>query len=161
MILLVAIVMSSVVASGGLGFSGQLKCSNVLNLYNVLLGLWGIATFVLLIGIGVYGGWIKYKKNNNYCSCQSCAEYTFVSVLIALGICFILYSIGMIIFSSLEVYRPYESYANPTVNQTLQCSPQIYYFSFISVTLAYISVFVLAVVGIVFASVYIYISATQ
>ena len=118
--------------------------------------MWGIATFVLLVGIGVYGGWIKYKKKDHYCTCQSCKEYAFVSVLIALATCFILYSIGMIIFSSHEVYRPYESYVNPTVNQTSQCSTSIYYFSFVSVTLAYISVFVLAVVGIVVASVRIY-----
>ena len=128
----------------------------MLNLYNDLLGLWGIATFVLLVAIGVYGGWIKYKKKDHYCSCRSCKEYVFVSVLIALGTCFILYSIGMIIFSSVVVYGSYQSHANPTVNQTSQCSTPIYYFSFVSVTLAYILVFVLAVVGIVVASVYIY-----
>ena len=140
------------VASGGLGFSEQLKCTNVLSIYDVLLGLWGITTFVVVVGVGIY--WrCKDTKKNQYCSCVWCV---FLSVFIVFGGCFLLYSAGMALFTlatSVVVYGSYDSYANPTVNQTSQCSLPIFYFSFVSITLLYTFMVILTIAS---ASFYFY-----
>ena len=144
------------VASGGLSFGEQLKCENsVVNVYLILSGLWGIATFVLLVGSCVYWG-CKDKEKDQYCRYCSCAWHVFVFVLVVFGGCFLLYLIGMITFvftASFTVYGSFQSYTNPTMNQTLQCSPITYYFSFVSVTCIYIFFGILAIAG---ASVYFY-----
>lgn len=127
-----------------------MKCEgSELNVYNILSGLWGIATFVFLVKLCVYWG-CKYEKKDYYCSY---AWSVFVIVFILFGGCFLLYSIGMAIFqfaTSIMVYRSYGSFANVNQTEGIPCSPIVYYFSFASVTLAYLMYIIVAIVSCCF-----------
>ena len=127
----------------------------MLNVYLILSGLWKISAFILLIGSCVYWG-CKDKKIDQYCRYCSCVWRVYVFVLVVFGGCFLLCSFGMVIFifvTSIMVYGSFQSYTNPTMSQTLQCSPAIYYSSFVSVTLMYIF---FGVIAITIASAYFY-----
>ena len=127
----------------------------MLNVYLILSGLWKISAFISLIGSYVY--WVcKDKKIDQYCRYCSCVWRVYVFVLVVFGGCFLLCSFGMIgfIFStSVTVYGSFQSYTNPTMNQTVQCSPAVYYSSFVSVTL--VNIF-LGIAIITSASAYFY-----
>ena len=127
----------------------------MLNVYLILSGLWKFSAFILLIGSCVY--WVcKDGKKDQYCRYCPCVWRVYVFVLVVFGGCFLLCSVGMIgfIFStSIVIYISFQSYTNPTMNQTLQCSPAIYYSSFVSVTLVYIFFGIIAIAS---ASAYFY-----
>ena len=121
--------------------------------YLILSGLWKIAAFILLIRSCVY--WVcKDGKKDQYCRYCPCVWRVYVFVLVVFGGCFLLCSFGMVFFifitSIIIVYGSFQSYTNPTMNQTLQCSPAIYY-SFVSVTFIY---FFFGVIAIITVSVY-------
>lgn len=123
--------------------------------YLILSGLWKIAAFILLIGSCVY--WVcKDGKKDQYCRYCPCVWRVYVFVLVIFGGCFLLHSFGMVfifITSIIIVHGSFQSYTNPTMNQTLQCSPAIYSSSFVSLTLVYIFI---GVIAIITASAYFY-----
>lgn len=127
----------------------------MLNVYLILSGLWKFSAFILLIGSCVYWD-CKDGKKDQYCRYCPCVWRVYVFVLVIFGGCYLLCSFEMVIFifiTSIMVYGSFQSYTNPTMSQTLQCSPAIYYSSFMSVTLMYIFVGVIAMIT---ASAYFY-----
>lgn len=118
-----------------------------LNIYNILLGLWGVATSILPVGVYIYWHYKNKKKGR----CCSYVWNVFFVVLMIFGGCYLLATFGLVIVTLYASVLVYGSYTNliTTVNQTSLCNPTVYYSSFVSVTLIY---FVALTVSIIVAT---------
>lgn len=116
-----------------------------LNIYNILLGLWGVATFILLVGVYIYWRCNNKKKGR----CCSYVWNVFFVVLMIFGGCYLLATFCLAIvtfYTSVLVYGSYPNFIT-TVNQTSLCNPTVYYSSFVSVTLIYFVVVIVSIIG--------------